>query len=497
MRFFSIGTRGVSLLLAMLAWMIVAMPLHAQDEPAADAAPAATEETAPADEGGDAAEAPAEEAEAEPTFADVMLDPEVSNEEFELRLIPLTASELEALANEWLGIVRNDTQAVVEERIRSRSEDDEVAAGAAERVVAQTEALKLAFDKFNLVLINWIKKGGDEAVINEFQSYRSAVLIDERRTADFQAVVQEVINWAISPTGGIALLIDVGIVVGSFILLFMVAGIISRFARRMLTRVPNVSTLLKDFLGKVFFWVTIAIGLMVVLSMLGIDVTPMLALLGGASFIIAFAMQDTLSNLAAGLMIMINRPFDVGDYVDIGGVGGTVQTVSIVSTTVTTPDNQVIVVPNSNVWGNVITNVTSSPTRRVDMTFGIGYSDSIEKAQSVLEEIAAEHPLVLDDPEPTIRVSSLGASSVDFIFRPWTRGEDYWTVFWDMQRIVKERFDAEGISIPFPQTDMHIKMDGVGNGDGKQGQLPFATTSQSSGDYSTGDEGHDRDDRGE
>ena len=167
-------------------------------------------------------------------------------------------------------------------------------------------------------------------------------------------------------------------------------------------------------------------------------------------------MQETLSNLAAGLMIMINRPFDEGDFVQVAGLGGTVRHVSIVSTTIATPDNQVIVIPNSKVWGDVITNVTASDTRRVDLVFGIGYSDSIEQAQKVLEEVVGKHPLILKEPAPVIRVSELADSSVNFIVRPWTKTSDYWSVYWDLQRAVKEAFDANDISIPFPQTDMHL-----------------------------------------
>ncbi|WP_462323101.1 mechanosensitive ion channel family protein, partial [Halochromatium sp.] len=190
----------------------------------------------------------------------------------------------------------------------------------------------------------------------------------------------------------------------------------------------------------------------------GVNITPLFALVGGASFIIAFALQETLGNLAAGLMIMFNRPFDEGDYVQVAGLGGTIKRVSVVSTTVTTPDNQVIVLPNSKVWGDVITNVTASDMRRVDLVFGIGYGDSIEKAQAVLEQVIASHPLVLEDPAPNIRVSELGDSSVNFIVRPWVKTADYWTVYWDLHRAVKEAFDANGISIPFPQRDMHLHL---------------------------------------
>jgi small conductance mechanosensitive channel len=155
-------------------------------------------------------------------------------------------------------------------------------------------------------------------------------------------------------------------------------------------------------------------------------------------------------------MIMIYRPFDVGNYVTVAGVSGTVKEVSLVSTTVTTPDNQVIIIPNGNVWGSVITNVTGSDTRRVDLVFGIGYQDDAATAQRIMEEVVTEHPLVLKEPAPMIRLHELGESSVNFVCRPWSKTSDYWSVYWDVTRRVKERFDAEGVSIPFPQRDVHL-----------------------------------------
>ena len=192
------------------------------------------------------------------------------------------------------------------------------------------------------------------------------------------------------------------------------------------------------------------------LSLFGVNITPLFAVLGGASFILAFAMQETLGNLAAGMMIMINKPFDVGDLVDTNGILGEVEAVSIVSTTVRTLDNQVVILPNSAVWGSIITNVTVSPVRRVDMVFGIGYGDDMETASRVIEQIVAAHPLILEDPEPNIRVHELADSSVNFICRPWTKTEHYWDVYWDLTRQVKEGFDAAGVSIPFPQRDVHL-----------------------------------------
>jgi small conductance mechanosensitive channel len=235
------------------------------------------------------------------------------------------------------------------------------------------------------------------------------------------------------------------------------AGITKRVVRRAVTTWKiNLSQLLQEqivsFAGKVVMF----LGLLVALSQLGIQLGPLLAGLGIAGFIVGFALQDTLSNFASGMMILVYRPYDVGDAVEAGGVMGTVKAMNLVSTTISTWDNQKLVVPNSKIWGDVIRNITAEPQRRVDMTFGIAYADDIDHAERVLWDIVKSHELVLADPEPVIRLHTLGESSVDFVVRPWAKTSDYWTVYWDVTRAVKKRFDAEGISIPFPQRDVHL-----------------------------------------
>jgi small conductance mechanosensitive channel len=197
-------------------------------------------------------------------------------------------------------------------------------------------------------------------------------------------------------------------------------------------------------------------GVLIAISQLGVSLGPLLAGLGIAGFIIGFALQDSLSNFASGMMILMYRPFDVGDVVEAGGVRGRVSHMSLVNTTFMTLDNQKLVVPNNLIWQSVITNVTAQTTRRVDLVFGISYGDDIEKAEKVLHEIVAGHEAVLDDPEPIIKVHELGDSSVNFAVRPWVRTDDYWDTYWDLTKAVKLRFDEEGISIPFPQRDVHI-----------------------------------------
>lgn len=383
--------------------------------------------------------------------------------EFRLRLLPLTVDELMPLAEAWRDNAKDATQAVVEQLVQIRDEGAEATEEQKQARSALVEQRKAVFDRYSAVVSSLEVKGGDPALVERLRTYKSAITVEEKANLTATEIMNDVLDWIVSPDGGIQVALRIAVIIGAFLGLLIVARIAKGWARRIFGRIPNLSKLLHGFLAMLVYWLTIAIGLMIVLAALGVNITPLFALVGGASFIIAFAMQDTLGNLAAGLMIMINRPFDEGDYVNIGGKGGTVRKVSVVSTTIATPDNQVIIIPNSKVWGDVITNVTASETRRVDMVFGIGYEDSIERAQEVLESVVSEHPMILSDPEPLIRVNELGESSVNFIVRPWVRAQDYWEVYWDLTAKVKEVFDANGLTIPFPQTEMRIKGDAAGN----------------------------------
>ncbi|WP_082181772.1 mechanosensitive ion channel family protein [Aestuariivita boseongensis] len=385
-----------------------------------------------------------------------LLDPDIPLNELDIRLIPLTKGELEKLAAKWLEIVRNATEGVMAAQIAIARTDGAVEDAVRSNLTELTIKRGQLFDKYSRVVSSWERKGGDPDLISEYRAYRSSVIVDETRNTDVETLVAEALRWATHREGGIAVGLNIAVIVGALLGLMVVARLSRRTSRRLMSRIPNLSKLLQVFLATVVYWLVLAIGLLIVLSALGIDISPVFALIGGASFILAFAFQDTLGNLASGLMIMINRPFDEGDYVDVGGVSGTVKSVSIVATKVVTPDNQVIIIPNRNVWGNVITNVTASATRRVDLVFGISYEDSIPEALEVITRTVKAHPLVLGEPEPVIRVHALADNSVNFICRPWAKTSDYWTVFWDLTQQMKEKFDEAGISIPYPQRDLHI-----------------------------------------
>lgn len=216
------------------------------------------------------------------------------------------------------------------------------------------------------------------------------------------------------------------------------------------------SRLLRDMIENTTSKIIMLIGVFIALSQIGISLGPMLAGLGVVGFIVGFALQDTLANFASGIMILFYRPFDVGDMVETGTVFGKVRHMSLVSTTILTIDNQTLVVPNNMIWGDVIKNVTAQNLRRVDMVFGVSYTDDIAKVEQILDDILSEHKMVLKTPAHAIKLHELADSSVNFVVRPWVRTEDYWDVHWDVTREVKMRFDAEGVSIPFPQQDVHL-----------------------------------------
>ncbi|WP_425666567.1 mechanosensitive ion channel family protein [Vibrio tubiashii] len=248
-----------------------------------------------------------------------------------------------------------------------------------------------------------------------------------------------------------------------FALIIFSTSLLAKLVRKITSKTVvsknlKLSQLMQDFFIGMSGNVVWVIGILVGLSQIGLNLAPVLTGFGIAGVIIGFALQDTLSNFAAGMMLLIYKPFDVGDFVFAGGVDGKVSHMSLVNTTIKTFDNQIIIIPNGKIWGDVIKNVTHERVRRVDMVFGIGYSDDLLKAENILTEIVTTHPAVLRTPEPNIRVHTLNTSSVDFIVRPWVKTDDYWDVYWDVTKEVKLRFDREGISIPFPQQDVHLHM---------------------------------------
>ena len=244
-------------------------------------------------------------------------------------------------------------------------------------------------------------------------------------------------------------------------LIVFVAARLGRLAKRLTQAALNrgtiqVSNLLQQMIVASISNIIFLIGILVGMSQLGIALGPLLAGLGIVGFIVGFALQDTLSNFASGMMILMYRPFDVGDFVMAAGISGRVEKMSLVNTTFKTFDNQVMIVPNSDIWQSVITNVTAQATRRVDLTFNIAYDEDVARAEAVIRDILDNYDKVLDEPEPAVRVHELGESFVKLIVRPWVKTDDYWPAYWHVTRAVKDRFSAEGIAFPFPQRTVHV-----------------------------------------
>lgn len=218
----------------------------------------------------------------------------------------------------------------------------------------------------------------------------------------------------------------------------------------------RIDVTLTRFLESIIYYTLLVVVAIAVAGQLGINTASFLTIVGAAGLAIGLAMKDSLSNFSSGVMLILFRPYRVGDFVTVGGVTGTVVSIDIFNTTLNTPDNQRVIVPNANITSQVITNVTANDTRRVDLVIGIGYGDDIAKAKQVLDKILKQEEKVLATPAPTIAVSALADSSVNLVVRPWVKTPDYWTVYFDLTEKIKLTFDQEGISIPFPQQDLHL-----------------------------------------
>jgi len=225
--------------------------------------------------------------------------------------------------------------------------------------------------------------------------------------------------------------------------------------RRLLTR-SRVDETLVSFITSVSYVAIMAFIIIAALGQLGVQTASFVAVVGAAGLAIGLALQGSLANFAAGVLMIIFKPFKVGDFIEAGGTSGVVEEIGIFTTEIKSPDNKKVIVPNAKLTGDNIVNYTAKDQRRVDMVAGVSYSDDLEKVRKVLEQILAEDDRILDDPAPTIGVLELGDSSVNFAVRPWVKTADYWNVFFDTQEKIKKRFDAEGISIPFPQRDVHL-----------------------------------------
>lgn len=231
------------------------------------------------------------------------------------------------------------------------------------------------------------------------------------------------------------------------------SGRVGKLIRHLGLKYPQLDVTLLGFLGSLARWAIIALTIIIVLGQFGVETTSLIALLGVAGLAVGLALQGTLSNLAAGVMLLIFRPFKVGDYIDAGGHSGTVEEVSLFTTRIVSSNNVPTTVPNGNIWASPVTNYSIKDTRRVSLVFGVSYSTDLKAAETALRDVIAGDERILNEPaEPFVAVTELGDYSVDFTFRVWCASSDYWALRCDMLRTVKETFDERGIEIPFPTT---------------------------------------------
>ena len=363
-------------------------------------------------------------------------------------LVPLTAEEIGERAADWQSQVKEQATVVAEARIEGLTGDE------LDVLVRDQNAL---IERFQVILDAWEVKGGDPSAMRQ---YAKAVQAKKIEVSDPSSMARSVTRWMKAEDGAMSLVRKLIVLVLIIGIGYVLSSIISKLIEKAMGRTKINSQLLIRFVCVVVNRLFLAVAILVAFSTIGVNVGALVAVIGGGAFILGFALQDTLSNFANGVMLMIYRPFDVGDAVEVGGVSGSVDSVNLVNTTIRSWDNKIIIVPNKSVWGQTITNITGADQRRVDMVFGIGYGDDGGKAQSILEKILADHELVLKDPAPVVRLHELADSSVNFVCRPWAKTPDYWAVYWDVTKRVKEAFDAEGISIPFPQRDVHLHQAG-------------------------------------
>jgi len=311
-------------------------------------------------------------------------------------------------------------------------------------------------DRTSTVIDAFEKKGGAAEQVEEYRQYINAVSGIKVDVSDAEAVWTTMTGWLMSTEGGLRWARNLVLFVVTVAVFMLISNMVGRALEKLLARTKQTSRLLGEFLVTTVRRLILAVGIIVGLAAMEVNIGPLLAVIGAAGFVIAFALQNSLGNFASGILILVFRPFDVGDVIEVAGVLGTVQSMNLLSINIRTPDNKSVIVANNQVWGGIITNVTGSDTRRVDLVFGIAYGDDIDHARKVLEAVVGAHEKVLKTPEPVIRVHELGDSSVNFVCRPWVRTADYWEVYWDLTAAVKQRFDSEGISIPFPQRDVHL-----------------------------------------
>ncbi len=261
--------------------------------------------------------------------------------------------------------------------------------------------------------------------------------------------------WETVKTTGV----DFGLQLIIALIIFFVGRLVARLLQNGLRKVMQareVDKILETFVCNLVYWAAMTFVIIAAINQIGIQTTSLIAVLGAAGLAIGLALQGSLSNFAAGVLIVVFRPYRVGDFVEAAGISGSVEQVQILTTVLKTGDNKQIIVPNSQIMDSVITNYSANDTRRVDLTIGVSYGDDIDKVRATIQSLVDADSRILKDPACTIAVAALADSSVNFTVRPWVKTADYWSVMFDLTEAIKKRFDKEGISFPFPQQEIYL-----------------------------------------
>jgi len=259
----------------------------------------------------------------------------------------------------------------------------------------------------------------------------------------------------LAQTKGIDFGINLAIAIAIFYVGKFVVGLVVRGIGKVMQK-QEVDKTLETFVCNLVRMVLLAIVFIAAIGQLGIQTTSFIAIFGAAGLAVGLALQGSLSNFASGVLIVLFRPYKVGDFIEAAGIAGVVEEVQILTTVFKTGDNKQIIVPNGQIMDSIITNYSANDTRRVDMVVGVSYDDDLDKVRSTLQELIDAEDRILDEPACTIAVSALADSSVNFVVRPWAKTSDYWGVMFDLTEAIKKRFDQDGISFPFPQQDVHL-----------------------------------------
>ncbi|EGJ32504.1 MULTISPECIES: mechanosensitive ion channel domain-containing protein [Moorena] len=378
-----------------------------------------------------------------------------------------TSDEEVAKVQEQIGTISN--KVVTDEQQQKKTEQglEKAQEKIEEAVEAKTEVKKQVLvnitklrderaglsERFEVVLEELETKGGDVELYKKYVNAISGIKVD---VTDTQGTWITIVGWLQSKEGGQRWANNIGKCLGIIAGFSILSVILSTVLEKSLGMFPNISVMLGQFLVTLTRQGLFVVGILVGITALEVSIGPLIAMIGAAGFVVAFAFQSTLGNLANGLMILLYKPFDVGDTIEVAGVKGKVQDVNLICTTIKTSQNKIIIVPNNSVWGNVIENETISPVRAIFITVRISYANSITEAIQVLKDIANSHPLVLEDPGPWIDTGELAEYAVNIWFMVYTKREDYWTAYCDLRQIIKERFEEEGIVIPLPSQEIYI-----------------------------------------